>query len=170
MPVSTVRNILVNFRKNGHASPLPRTGRPKAITEREGRSIIKHVRKDPSISSKELSNDLDHYFQKKVHPRTIRTFLQANDLRAFRRVRKNLLTETMKAKRLQWAKKYCNKPIEFWRKVLFSDESYINLFSGQPIYARRPLNSLIYSKFANQYPKHPLKVMIWGCFAYIGIG
>ena len=170
MPVSTVRNILKNIKENGHSFPKPRSGRPKALTEREKRSIITEVKRNPSVSSNDLSKELEGNFGKKIHPRSVRRFLQANDLRAFRRVKKNLLTEKMKAKRLQWAKKFSDKTADFWRQVLFSDESYISLFCGQPIYARRALNSSFTSKFVNQSPKHPLKVMIWGCFASSGVG
>ena len=79
----------------------------------------------------------------------------------------------MKKSRLEWAKKMVNKPNEFWNTVLFSDESYINLFCGQPTYIRRPIfakYSTIPDKYFRQIPKHPLSVMIWGCFSSAGTG
>ena len=58
----------------------------------------------------------------------------------------------------------------FWRKVLFSDESYISIFSGKPVYARKPLGARFIANCVSQAPKHPLSVMIWGCFSYHGLG
>ena len=54
--------------------------------------------------------------------------------------------------------------------MIWTDESYISLFSGQERFARRPLNKRYGEKYVNQTPKHPVKVMIWGCFSAKGIG
>ena len=37
------------------------------------------------------------------------------------------------------------------------------------MYARRPLGASFNSLYLNQAPKHPLKIMIWGCFSANGV-
>ena len=108
-----------------------------------------------------------------ISERSIRKYLIHNDLRAFRKSKKALLTTKMVKKRFEWAKKMQSKEDGFWDKVIFSDESYISLYSGHPIYTRRSKNSkdsFLNARNYNMAPKHPIKVMIWGCFSRKGVG
>ena len=67
---------------------------------------------------------------------------------------------------------YKDHGIDFWRKVFFSDESYfaINLDSIMNR-VRRFTNMNPYQKsLVKKTAKHPLKIMIWACFSYEGVG
>ena len=76
----------------------------------------------------------------------------------------------MKTSRLNWAKKYSNESEIFWLKVLFSDECYILVNLGQPLYPRRPVGKKFAMNKYHQSSKNPISVMIWGCFSAQGIG
>ena len=41
--------------------------------------------------------------------------------------KKPILAKRMRKSRLEFFNKYKNKPVEFWRKVIFSDETYIEV-------------------------------------------
>lgn len=170
IPVSTARNIIKKFNETGSHSPKPRSGRPKVLSARETSYLCYTAKKDPTIGSRKLSEIMKENSQKKISPSSVRRILIKNNLRAFVMKKKHLLTKKMMTKRLKWAREYVNKPVEFWRNVLFSDESYIDLFGGHKIYARRPIGTGFASQFVRQSPKHPLKVMIWGCFSSKGVG
>ena len=132
--------------------------------------MIREVRQDPSISSKELSTIMEKSFNVVASPRTIRHTLQNNDLRCLKRAKKAILTPKMKRKRLDWCRRHSMHGDGFWDRVIWSDESYISLFSGQDTHARRPLNYAFDSRFVRQAPKYLVKVMIWACFASKKLG
>ena len=161
---------MVKIKTTGSYANLSRSGRPNSLNEREIRSLKKAVIENPSIDSNQLASNLEIDIGKIVTPRTIRNYLKKANLSSFRTSKKQLLTVAMKKKRLEWALQHRDKPIEFWRSVLFSDESYINLFCGQPVYVRRRRGSALLPKFVNQKPKFPVKVMFWGCFAWGKVG
>ena len=73
---------------------------------------------------------------------------------------------------MEFANQYKNAPIEFWRDILFSDESKYNIFvsDGRLLVWRRAGEAL--------NPKNTIKtvkhgggsVMVWGCMAAGGVG
>jgi hypothetical protein len=54
------------------------------------------------------------------------------------------MSERDRQKRLEFAKTYLNKPMEFWQNIIFSDESKINVFwsDGKKFVWRRPNTEL----------------------------
>ena len=162
--------IVNKYKKEGNVVTSPRSGRPKLLDDRTMRLIKRKVSERPSISSTEISDDLNSNLGIKIAPRSIRHNLQNNGLKAYRKATKALLTAPMKKKRLAWCKKYSSVPDKYWEKVVWTDESYISLFSGFEKFVRRPKNTRFQSLFVNQGPKHSLKVMIWGCFSASGVG
>ena len=143
------------------------------LSVREDRILARLVLSEPSIGSPTLNLFVKNDFKKNVTDRKIRNYMIRRGLSAHRNVKKQLLTQKMRQKRLQWAEEPLKKPDEFWRSILFSDESYINIFCGQSTHARRPIihwRNSISSKYFSQAPKHPISVMIWGCFSYFGVG
>lgn len=57
-----------------------------------------------------------------------------------------------------------------WRNVLFSDESQFCQFKTYIKYVRRPKNSRYKLKYILSTVRHPLSVMVWGCFSGHGAG
>lgn len=78
----------------------------------------------------------------------------------------------MKRKRLAWCNKYKDKEIDFWRNAVFSDETYIeiNLTKAMNRIRRFSLKDTINLPNIKRTLKHPLKIMIWSCFSYNGVG
>lgn len=77
-----------------------------------------------------------------------------------------------RVKRLEFALKYIDKPLEFWKQVLWSDESKFELF-GRKQRARvwtKPGEKLA-DKNVQKTMKHGGgSIMMWGCFAWSGVG
>jgi transposase len=66
-----------------------------------------------------------------------------------------------------------NKPIDFWKTVLFSDESKFNIFgSDGPLYVwRKPRKKELDPKNIIPTVKHGGDhAMVWGCMDYAGVG
>lgn len=75
-------------------------------------------------------------------------------------------------KRLQFAKKYLNKDIEFWKKVIFVDESKFCLYRNdmQCERLRRKSNTALNLKNSETVKHYGTNVMVWGSMSYNGVG
>ncbi|GFT66951.1 uncharacterized protein TNCV_1348121 [Trichonephila clavipes] len=75
----------------------------------------------------------------------------------------------MKAKRLNWAKQWRDKDVDFWRSVCFSDESTFEILQNNAQFVRRRRGEKIHSDCVVQTVKHPTKIMIWSVICSKGI-
>lgn len=173
MPKSTVGNILKKYNESGNLAPMPRSGRPRVLSEKNVRYICRKVKNKPDIGSISITSVVNQELNVSLTARSVRNYLIRNNLRAFRKAKKPLLTNKMMKRRYEWGKNMIKKADKFWESVLFSDECYISLNSGDQIYSRRPRltkNSNLSTNYFSMAPKHPVKVMIWGCFSSKGPG
>ena len=78
----------------------------------------------------------------------------------------------MKAKRLAFATAHQHWSPHMWKKVMFSDESWFELWqAGRFARVRRPRGSDRFDpKFTVKTIKFPKKQMVWGCFSWAGRG
>ena len=83
------------------------------LSDRDVRTITTAGKKEPSLSLRSISIRFAEEVAKKIAPRTVRRDLTKSNLRAFRKVKKNLLTKKMKFKQIQWANAQKNQPICF---------------------------------------------------------
>lgn len=149
-----------------------RSGRPKKLTCRERREIIRKSQKSPFTSAPELAADLASTSGKIVHPQTIRNVLHSSEIYGRAPRKKPLISEGNRQKRLAFAKEYVNKPIGFWNSVIFSDESKFNLFgSDGKKYVWRKSGTELLAKNLRPTVKHGGgNRMVWGCMAASGVG
>ena len=81
--------------------------------------------------------------------------------------KKALLKDTNKKKRLAWTKKHEQWTLDWWKTVLWSDESKFEIFgSSRYVFVRRRVGEQMISSFMVPAVKHGGGgVMLWGCFA-----
>ena len=100
-----------------------RCGRPKKIQERHRRRMVRMVTDKPQTTSRELQEHLaaDGVV---VHRSTIQCTL------LIRRVmrKKPFLSVCHKKSRMRYGKAHLDKPEAFWKNILWSDETKIELF------------------------------------------
>lgn len=75
-------------------------------------------------------------------------------------------------KRLQFAHEHWRKDSQFWKMIVWSDESKFNVFGndGRP-YVRRPPLKELDKKYTKKTVKHGgSSVVVWGCFTSSGVG
>ena len=91
-------------------------------------------------------------------------------LPARRPAKKPLLTEAMKLKRLNFARKHLNWSQEKWGTVMYSDESsFQTIRCVGPRSVRRPMASATASSSLSRLSNIP-STMVWGCFSAKGRG
>ena len=101
-----------------------------------------------------------------------RHLLVKSGMRSYSARKKPILTKASIKKRFRFAKQFINYTEEDWRQFIFSDEAYfeINLNTIMNRVRRFRCTDPFASKFVKKTCKHPLKVMVWGCFSYYGVG
>lgn len=153
----------VSPRRKGHC------GRRRKTTKRDDAMLHRMSKLDPQKTSDMLKMELEvsgiH-----VHSSTVRRRLLEGGRRAHRPVKKQLLTNTMKMKRYQWAKLYKTWTKEDWRRVIFSDESHFEVQGQRCMFVRKAPGDKLSPKHIVQTVKHPDKKMFWGCFSHSGTG
>ena len=169
---TTVQYIIKKYERTNSTENKPRTGRPRILTERERRNIVKEATKKPFISARSLANDLASTSGKSVDPQTIRNVLHSAQIYGRTARKKPLINNTNREKRLGFAKIYINKPIEFWKRVIFSDESKFNIFGsdGKRFVWRKPNTELQQKNLIPTVKHGGGSVMVWGCMGYYGVG
>lgn len=113
-------------------------GRKRKTSERTDKMLVREVKQNPSITAAELKKKHPDLLQD-VAVRTLQHRLQKDlGLPCRRAAKKPLLTDTMRKKRLQFAKQYRDWTPEQWKSVMWSDETTFRLVRGGSSLVRRP--------------------------------
>ena len=152
--------------------PQPKGGRPQSLSENDCRYATRLI----TTGTFDTAIDVSRHFKKTsgitVSPDTIRRTLKKRGLKAGTKVRKPLLTLRHRKLRLKWAKMYKDMESEDWRKVIFSDETKINLFgSDGKKWCWKKRGKSLEKRLITQTVKHGGgKIIVWGCMTAAGVG
>ncbi len=165
--VTTVGAIIHKWKKHKITVNLPRTGAPCKISPRGVSMIMRTVRNQPRTTREDLVNDLKAAGTI-VTKKTIGNTLRREGLKSCSTCKVPLLKKAHVQARL----KFANDSEENWVKVLWSDETKIELFginSTRRVWRRRnvaydPKNTIPTIKHGGG------NIMLWGCFSAKGTG
>ncbi|KAI4903294.1 hypothetical protein NFI96_004871 [Prochilodus magdalenae] len=168
---TTVGAIIRKWKKCKITDNLPRSGAPCKISPRGASMIMRKVRNEPRITRQDLVNDL-HRAGTTVSKKTISNTLRRQGLKSCSARKVPFLKPTHVKARLKFANDHLNDPEEEWEKVMWSDETKIELFG---------LNSTrhVWRKKNDEYnPKNTIptvkhgggNIILWGCFSAKGTG
>uniref|UniRef100_A0A3Q2CFB6 Tc1-like transposase DDE domain-containing protein n=1 Tax=Cyprinodon variegatus TaxID=28743 RepID=A0A3Q2CFB6_CYPVA len=168
---STVRQIIYKWRALGITTTLPRCGRPSKLSQRSTRKIMMQVKANPRITSRELQTSLSASGIN-VHASTIRRNINRHGIHGRVARRKPLLSRKNKAARLKFAREHLDKPEAFWKSILWTDESKIELFGhNHRRHVWRKVNTEFKEKNLLPTVKHGGgNVKVWACFSASGPG
>ncbi len=165
--VTTVGAIIRKWKKHKITINLPRTGAPCKISPRGVSLIMRTVRNQPRTTREDLVNDLKAAGTI-VTQKTIGNTLCREGLKSCSARKVPLLKKAHVQARL----KFANDSEENWVKVLWSDETKIQLFginSTRRVWRRR--NAAYDPKNTIPTVKHGGgNIMLWGCFSAKGTG
>jgi len=171
-PHSTVQYIINRYNETGSFEDRKRTGRPQKLKSNQKRDILRTVVMEPKISATKLAGMIDTDYNIKVVPQTICNVIRIAGYKGCVTRKKPFISKISKKKRLDFVKAHINKGIDFWKSVLFSDESKFNIFGsdGRVMVWRKPNKQM---DCKNLYPtvKHGGgNVLVWGCMSVTGVG
>ena len=126
--LTTVGAIIRKWKKHKVTANLPQSGAPRKILPRGISMMMRKVRDQPSTTQEELVNDLKAVGTT-VMKRTISNILHREGLKSLCCVHKvPLLKKAHVQARLKFAKEHLDDPEETWEKVMWSDETKMELF------------------------------------------
>uniref|UniRef100_A0A803K548 Transposase n=1 Tax=Xenopus tropicalis TaxID=8364 RepID=A0A803K548_XENTR len=171
IPWNTAKTVIIKCRKYGTTVTLPRTGRPSKIDEKTRRKLVREATKRPTATLKELQEYLASTGCV-VHVTTIYHTLHMSGLWGTVARRKPFLTKKNIQARLHFAKTHLKSPKSMWEKVLWSDETKVELFGhNSKKYVWRKNNTALHQKNPIPTVKHGGgSIMLWSCFSSAGTG
>lgn len=131
---TTVKKWWRRWETEGDLRDHPRSGPPKKTTPDDDRRIIGEAARTPLISAVEIRNRL----QLQVTSQTVRNRLHDSSVHHRIPAEKEKLTERHRNNRLLFAQQHVNEDLDFWGRVIFSDEkSFPSTTHGRPHCWRR---------------------------------
>ncbi|OAF65542.1 hypothetical protein A3Q56_06724 [Intoshia linei] len=147
---------LLHKQNEKSAIDMPRSGRPPMLSVRNERHLCKESRIFPGKSTKNVKRDS---LGSSVSMSTETVRISA---------KKPLLSKPNIKRRLLWCQSHLKWSKLDWNKVLFSDDSKIQLLSTTKSYVRRPKGKRFNSKYTTNTTKYSLSIMVLGVIRYDG--
>lgn len=166
--VGGVEHIVNKFQTHKTVENLSGRGRKRLTTEREDRKIVRLVKANPKLSSRNVVETLGLT----ISMRTVRRRFAETGLISRYAVKRPFISKKNKKLRFEFANKYKSMPVSYWKQVLWTDESKFELF-GRKRRAKvwRKSNESLKEGFTQSTVKHGGgSIMVWGCFAWSGVG
>lgn len=144
------------------------SGRPRKTSVHTDRIIRRLARSDPDKSCRVIKEDLNL----DVTSRTVSNRLRETGLHSFFKKKKPLLRKVNIKKRLDFARKYASRPVDFWKKIVWTDESKFELKNTKRRQRTRCLESeRLKPRFTQATVKHGGgSLLVWGCFSWRRVG
>ncbi|KAI4889350.1 hypothetical protein NFI96_010278 [Prochilodus magdalenae] len=127
VPMSTVASIIRKWKKFETTRTLPRAGRPSKLSDRGRRALVREVTKNPMVTLSELQRSSVERGEP-CRRTTISAAIHQSGLYGRVARRKPLLSKRHKAARLEFAKRHLKDSQTMRNKILWSDETKIELF------------------------------------------
>uniref|UniRef100_A0A8L0DPU9 Transposase Tc1-like domain-containing protein n=1 Tax=Oncorhynchus mykiss TaxID=8022 RepID=A0A8L0DPU9_ONCMY len=171
IPKSTVQAIILKWKEYQTTANLPRPGRPSKLSAHTRRGLIRDAAKRPMITLDELQRSTAEVGDS-VHRTTISRILHKSGLYGRVARRKPFLKDIHKKCCLKFATSHLGDTPNLWKKVLWSDETKIELFGNN---AKR----YVWCKSNTaHHPEHTIptvkhgggSIMVWACFSSAGTG
>ncbi len=125
---NTVAKVVQTFKKDGTATiSQRRPGRPRKLTPRQERLLMRRVEENRHASSLQLSKEVESQTGVTISRDTIRRTLQRNGMHGCRPRKKPLLKPRHKKAHLEFARAHADKDEDYWDSILWSDETKINV-------------------------------------------
>ena len=162
-----VQTIVLKYKHHGTTQPSYCSGRRHVLSPRDECTLVRKVQINPRTTAKDLVEMLEETGTKA----SISTVLYRHNLKDRSVRKKPLLQNCHKKARLRFATAHGDKDRTFWRNVLWSDETKIELFGhNDHRYVWRKNGEAC--KLKNIIPTVKDRggsIMLWGCLLQEGL-
>ena len=163
----SVSVILKRWREEETIRPRRRLGPKSKLTASDKRHIAIHAKQNPKLTRQQLKDELNLDVSLSI----ISKALKEHGLKCYVARKKPLISEKNRKARLDFAKKYIGKPISFWKKVLFTDESrFAGKNDGRTERIIRQKGRAFERGLTKTTVETNVMMTVWGAMGYISIG
>jgi transposase len=168
MPESAACSIWKRYIRRGTTDNARRSGRPKKLTKRDFRHIIRNIIRNRRVKLANIAIQTDT----EVSPTTIRESLHQFGLWNRIARKKPFLSKKHIAKRLNWSKERKRWTMGVWERVIWTDEASIEL-------GKEPREVRVWRKSHEEwettcitpsFKSGRVSVMVWGCMVHGKLG
>jgi transposase len=166
--VETLKKAVRQRSKIANLPPKPKLF-VSIIKGRVGMFLKRVIRQNNHSSLRKLSSLILKEFALVVSYNTIGRYLRRQGYQHKLSIRKPLISTVNRQKRLEFAEKFVSKSARFWSKVIWSDETSVQIF---PKTRQRILihPSSTAEKIYTPSTKSSVNIMFWGAFGKKGAG
>jgi len=170
---STVTRLVQRARRRAagvmDSRPARPVGRPRLLDARGLRSLRRSVLAAPHDSLATYSRALASVIGASLSTPSVGRYLRRCGMRTYRVARKPLTSERNRRLRLAWANAHLGWSVADWRRVLFTDETTIELRSEcHKVFVHAPRGRRLDARNTAKSVKFAQKAMYWGGFCYGG--
>ena len=169
---NTIHSMIVKYKKTKCIANIFGRGRKRKTTKRIDQAIQRKVKVDRQKSAPSVRQEITQEFGVTISNQTVRRRLY--EIGFYGRVarKRPYVNKASRIKHLNYVKMYENKDMDFWKRVLWSDESKFNLFGtdGKVMVWRAPKEEFQPACTVPTVKHGGGNVKVWGCFAWNGVG
>ncbi|GFU91521.1 transposable element Tc1 transposase [Trichonephila clavipes] len=152
---SCVQKIIGRFKSDGLIENKSGRGRKSILSDVAKRKVLKDTKIDPKLSAVKLAAETSRIMGRSLSAETVRNVIRHAGYSSRVARKKPFISLQNQKKSLEFAKTHHLKTDNFWKKVIFSDESKFNIFGGdgRRTVWRKP-NTAFYPKNLRPTVKH----------------
>ena len=166
--VQTIRRWIRRYEASNNMERQEGSGRPRITDERTDRHILLVAKANRFMHANEIRSAVGCPLLS--DDTIIRRIKESGEFGFYRTVKKCYVSETNRKKRIAFAKKYIDKPVDFWRRVVFTDESPFTFRNGNRRLVIRTKKERNKPFAMTGTVKHDKKINVWGGFCAHGVG
>ena len=171
IPRTTITSVLRNYKRTGSVENLKRSGRKKKFTNRDRNALLRLVKANRRLNLQDITSKLNECKSQTFSKKTVQRVLHSEGYKRRSAKKKVVVREVNRKKRVNWCKERKSHTVdEYWRKVIFSDESHIVLGANNRVYIWRKDDEKYNPHLICPRPERKISLMIWGCICYDGVG
>ena len=130
-PRSTIKGIIDRYGSRKRVQNNTMSGRPRKLNQYNDRIIVRLIKKNPTLSACEITNELINGLSANISTSTVRNYLRTHGYHGRVARRKYFINEQSRKKRLEFGKTHRNTSMDCWNRVIFTNESKYNIFGSQ---------------------------------------
>ncbi|GFX20604.1 transposable element Tc1 transposase [Trichonephila clavipes] len=168
---SCVQKIIGRFKSDGLIENKSGRGNKSILSDVAKRKVLNDIKIDPEPRAVKLAAEISRIMGRSVSAETVRNVIRHAGYSSRVARKKPFIILQNQKKHLEFAKTHQLKTDNFWKKVIFSDESKFNIFGsdGRRTVWRKP-NTALDPKNLRPTVKHSGgSIMVWGCTASNGV-
>ena len=138
IPRTTITSVLSKYRRTGTVEILTRNGRKKSFTNRDRNASKRLVKSNRRLTLQNITAKLNECKTKTFSQKTVQRVLHSEGYKRRLTKKKMVVWEANRKKRVKWCKERRGRTVDnYWKKVIFSDESQIVLGTNNRVYIWR---------------------------------